>query len=129
MDISELIETINVNSHDCSLLLVDPKVSMLEWLSSFYKGKIHEKYRLYYAEGNLSVLIPKVDRFSKPGSLGDFINRVKPVLLRKELGRFHVTPEDFGHPITAETFDAFFTFSIREAIYLMSDFDLSIITS
>jgi len=125
MDISKLIETININRHDCSLLLVDPKPNMLEWLSSFYKGKIHEKYRLYYPEGNHAVIIPKVDRFSVPGSLADFINRMKPGLLGRELRRFHVTQEDFGHPITTETFDAFFTVSIREAALLMSDCGLS----
>ena len=63
MNVSKLIETINVNNHDCSLLLVDPKPNMLEWLSSFYKGKMHEKYRLYYPEANHVVIIPKVERF------------------------------------------------------------------
>jgi hypothetical protein len=29
-----------------------------------------------------------------------------------ELRRFQAKPEDFGHPITAETFDEFFTVSI-----------------
>ncbi|MFY9790689.1 MAG: hypothetical protein WAJ99_05870 [Candidatus Sulfotelmatobacter sp.] len=129
MNVSKLIETINVNNHDCSLLLVDPKPNMLEWLSSFYKGKIHEKYRLYYPEANHVVIIPKVDRFYEPGLLDDFINRMKPGLLRRELRRFQAKPEDFGYPITVETFDAFFTASIREVALLMSDFDLSVITS
>jgi hypothetical protein len=128
MDIRKLIETINVNRHDCSLLLVDPKANMLEWLSSFVKGKRLEKLRLYYPEANHAVIIPKVDRFSEPGLLEDFINRMKPALLKRELRRFQATPEDFGHPITAETFDAFFAVSIREAALLMSDFDLSAIT-
>jgi hypothetical protein len=125
MDISKLIETIDINRHDCSLLLVDPKPNMLEWLSSFVKGKRLEKFRLYYPEANHAVIIPKVDRFSKLGLLEDFINRMKPALLNRELRRFQARPEDFGHPITAETFDAFFTVSIREAALLMSDFDLS----
>ncbi len=129
MDLSKLIETINVKTHDCSLLLVDPKPDMLEWLSSFVKGKKLEKYRLYYPEGNFAVIIPKVDRFSKPGLLEDFINRMKPGILRMEHRRFQATPEDFGRPITAETFDAFFVFSIREVAHLMSDFDLSAILS
>ena len=129
MDFGKLIETINVNSHDCSLVLVDPKPNMLEWLSSFVQGKRLEKLRLYYPEANHVVIIPNVDRFSKPGLLEDFINRMKPGLLKRELRRFQARPEDFGHPITAETFDAFFTVSIREAPILMSDFDLSVMTS
>jgi hypothetical protein len=129
MDISKLIDTINVDDHDSSLLLVDPKPSMLEWLNSYVKGKRLEKLRLFYPEGNNSVIIPKIDRFSEPGSIGEFINRMKPGLLRMELRRFQVTPEVFGYPITAETFDAFFTVSVREAVRLMSDFDLDLKTS
>jgi hypothetical protein len=125
MDASRLIDTINFSRHDFSLLLVDPKPSMLEWLRSFVKGKRLEKLRLYYPEGNLAVIIPKVDRFSVPGQLDEFINKLKPGLLRKELRRFQATPEDFGYSISADTFDDFFTVSAREAVHLITDFDLS----
>ena len=47
---------------------------------------------------------------------------VKPKLLRAELIRFHATPEDFGHPLTAETFDLFFTVSVRDIVNFISDF-------
>jgi hypothetical protein len=125
MDASKLIDTMNFSRHDFSLLLVDPKPSMLEWLRSFVKGKRIERLRSYSPEGNLAVIIPKVDRFSAPGQLDELINKLKPGLLRTELRRFQATPEDFGYPITAGTFDDFFTASTREAVHLITDFDLS----
>jgi hypothetical protein len=62
------------------LLIQEPP--LLEWLGAFVKGKRLEKLRLYYPEGNNAVIIPKVDRFAAQGLLEDFLNRMKPGLLR-----------------------------------------------
>ena len=124
MDGRSLFRTIDFANHQFSLLLVDPKPKMLEWLGAFQKRTGRERYRLYYPGGNLAVIVPKVDNFSVvPGSLERFLDRMKPKLLQYELShRCLATSEDFGHPITKETFDEFFDLSIRDSAVLMSDF-------
>jgi len=122
MDMQSLVNTINLERHEFSLLLVDPKPQMVEWVSTFSRQKGWEIYKLYYPEGNLVVVIPKIDRFSAPGEFEHFIERMKPRLLELELRRFGATPADLGHPATKETFDRFFELSIRESAMLMSDF-------
>ena len=116
-----LFKTINLATHEFSVLLVDPKPKMLEWLDDFIKRNGLETYRLYYQEGNLVVIIPKIDYFSSPGSFEDFLDRMKPRLLQLELQRF-TAGSDFKYPITKETFDQFFNASVRESAVLMSDF-------
>ena len=117
-----LANTIDFAKHDFSLLLVDPKPEMVEWVRTFIKKRGLERYRLYYPEGNLAVIVPLVDLFSIPGQFEQFVDRMKPRLLEAQLSRYTITPEDFGHPVTKETFDRFFFLSLRESALLMSDF-------
>jgi len=56
-----------------------------------------------------------------PGQFDQFVERMKPRLLRVELQRFMATPEDFGHAVTRKTFDEFVDLSVRESAMLMSD--------
>jgi hypothetical protein len=129
MTIKQLIETINFERHDFSILLIDPMPEMIEWVKSFAARRGLIKYRLYYPEGNRVVIIPKVDRFGSQNLLEDFINRLKPGLLRMELRRFQAKPEDFEHPITVATFDRFFSLNLRDEVNLISDFNLSTLAS
>ena len=119
-----LFGTIDIPSHQFSLLLVDPKPKMLEWVNALQRRTGRERYRLYYPGGNLAMIVPKVENFSVvPGSFERFLDRMKPRLLLYELTtRCLATPEDFGYPITKETFDVFFDLSIRDSAVLMSDF-------
>lgn len=96
---------------------------MVEWLETFKKQKGWERYRLYYPEGNLVVIVPNIDRFSMPGQFEQFVERMKPRLLKVGLQRFNASPEDFGHAITTDTFDEYFDLSVRESAMLMSDFE------
>lgn len=124
MKSKSLLETIDFANHQFSLLLVDPKPNMLEWLSTFQKERGLEKYKLYYPEGNLVVIVPNIDRFSVVvvGAFERFIDDLKPRLLQAELTRFGATPQDFGRPITKETLEEFYDLSVRESAMLLSDF-------
>jgi hypothetical protein len=122
MDLNSLCKTIDFAKHDFSVLLVNPKPTLLTWLSDYSKRKGLEKYRLYSPEENLALMIPKIDRFTAPGSFDRFLAAMKPRLLSAELSRFGITPEDFGHPITKETFDEFFETALRDGPMLMTDF-------
>ena len=121
MDEELLVKTINFANHEFSLLLVNPKPNLFDWLNMFIKRKGLERYRLYSEEENTVLIIPKVDYFSEPSSFKKFVDKMKPKLLHAELSRFHAKPEDFGHPITKESFDMFFEISVRDCAYLMSD--------
>lgn len=125
MNIDALSDTIDFASRDFSLLLVSPKQPLLEWLRTFMVAKQLEAYRLYIPEENTVLVIPNRDRFAEPNSFDEFLNYMKPKLLRLELTRFcNATAEEFGKPMTTETFDEFFKIAIRDsaAIRFMSDF-------
>jgi hypothetical protein len=124
MNIQQLCDTIDLAKRDFSLVLVSPKEALLEWLSAFWKRKGLEQYRNYIPEENTVLVIPNMDRFSEVGSLGRFLDEMKPKLLFAELGRFHASPEDFGRPLTKEMFDGFFDIALRDSasIRFVSDF-------
>lgn len=77
-----LLKTTNFERHDFSLLLVDRKPALLEWLHDYQRGKGLEGFRLDSPKGRLAVIIPKIDRFNSHESLEIFLDRVKPRLLR-----------------------------------------------
>jgi hypothetical protein len=125
MDINSVCKTIDLNRREFSLLLVNPKTSFIDWLADFAQQKGWTKYRMYSDEENAVLIIPKVNRFSMPGSLGQFLKNIKPKLLLAELSRFRATPSDFGRPITDETFDAFFDVHVRDSALFMSDLTIT----
>jgi hypothetical protein len=122
MDLNALCKTVNFEKHDFSVLLVNPKPALLVWLGDYAKRKGLEKYRLYSPEENLALLIPKIDRFTEPGSFARFLNVMKPRLLSAELSRFGVRTEDWSRSISTETFDDFFEIALRDSPSLISDF-------
>jgi hypothetical protein len=104
---------------------VTPKAKFLEWVNAFVLRNGLEGYRFEIPEENTVVVIPSLSRFSKPGLLQQFLDRMKPDLLLVELSRIHkATPEEFGYPITKDTFDEYFEIGLRDsnAIRFMSDF-------
>ncbi len=115
MNIEQLCNTIDLAKRDFSLVLVSTKGTLLEWLGAFWKRKGLEQYRNFIPEENTVLVIPNMDRFSEIGSLEQFLNEMKPKLLFAELGRFHASPEDFGRPLTKETFDEFFDIALRDS--------------
>ena len=124
MNMQHLCDTIDLPKRDFSLVLVSPKEKLLEWLRAFWKRKGLEQYRNYIPEENTVLVIPNMDRFSEVGSLGRFLDEMKPKLLFAELGRFHASPEDFGRLLTKEMFDGFFDIALRDSasIRFVSDF-------
>ena len=124
MNIQQLCDTIDVAKRDCSLVLVSPKVTLLEWLDAFWKSKGLDHYRNYVPEEDTVLIIPSIGRFSEVGALDSFLDEMKPKMLFAELDRFHANPEDFGRPLTKETFDEFFDIALRDSasIHFMSDF-------
>lgn len=124
MNINDLTDTIDFEKRDFSIVLVSPKEKLLEWMRPFWNRKGYGPYRNYVPEENTVLIIPSMERFSEPGSLQHFLDEMKPKLLYAELGRFHASPEDFGHPLTKDTFDEFFDVALRDSnsIHFVSDF-------
>lgn len=71
------------------------------------------EYDVYFPEQDAVWLIPKIEKFSKPGSYDEFIDEIKPRLLLAELYNYGAGETDLGHPITKETFDEFFALTLR----------------
>jgi hypothetical protein len=124
MNFQHLCDTIDLAKRDFSLVLVSPKEKLLNWFSAFWKRKGLDKYRNYIPEENTVLVIPNIDRFSEVGSLEQFLDGLKPKLLFRDLVRFRASAEDFGRPLTKETFDEFFDVALRDSasITYISDF-------
>jgi hypothetical protein len=98
---------------ELSLLIVTSKRSFIDWIKSFMVKQGLGEYDVYFPEQDSVWLIPKIERFSKPGSYEEFIDEIKPRLLLAELYNYGAVEADFGHPITKETFDEFFDLTLR----------------
>ena len=124
MNGNDLSDTIDLAKRDFSLVLVSPKEKLLEWLTPFWEKRGYGLYRNFVPEENTVLVIPNIDRFTRPGSFQEFLDQMKPKLLFAELGRFHASPDEFGHRLTKETFDEFFDIALRDSasIRFMSDF-------
>lgn len=116
------VDTLDIASHQFSVLFVDPKPRFLEWLNEFATSNRIEARRFYSQEENTVVLLPNPGYFNSVEEFDRLINEFKPRLLQLNLERFQATEADLGYPITAESFDLLFDCFLREAPYLFTDF-------
>ena len=122
MDNKALLSSISLATREFSLLLVDPNEKFITWLREIANRKGMELWRIYSSEENTVLVIPPVGSFSAPGSFKSFIEDWKSRLLSAELTRFGLTPKEFGRSLTAETFDDFFSISVRDTVHFVTDF-------
>jgi len=120
MNAKEWSAKVDPSNLDFSLLIVTPKQPFVEWIKTFFTKKGLGNYDIYFPEENSVWLIPKIERFSKPGSYDDFLDEIKPRLLLAELYNFGAVEADFGYPINKETFDTFFDLALRNEAALIS---------
>ena len=113
MNIKKLFATRDIDNCEFSLLLVDPNERFWEWHRSYAKQRGLERDRFDVPEENAVLIIPQIGRFTEPGSLEKFLDDLKPKVLLEELRRLLVSPADFEHPITKESFDEIFSTTIR----------------
>lgn len=113
MNAKEWSTKIDLSKLDFSLLIVTPKQPFVEWVKEFFAKKGLEEYEVYFPEEDSVWLIPKIERFSKPGSYEEFLDEVKPRLLLSELYRFGAVEADFEHDVNKEVFDNFFDLALR----------------
>jgi hypothetical protein len=121
VDMIALCNTIDLSGRDFSLAVVVPRTSYFQWLAAFAARKGLDPRRLHAPEEDAVVVIPSTQRFSEPGSLGQFIDAIKPKLLASELARVLAEPSDVPHPITSEAFDMYFELIIRDSVLFLSD--------
>lgn len=98
---------------DFSLLIVTAKQPFIEWIKAFFTKQGLGEYDIYFPEDDAVWLIPKIEKFSEPGSYGEFLDEIKPRLLLAELINYGAVEADFQYPITKETFDQFFDLALR----------------
>jgi hypothetical protein len=122
MEYKELLATINVEQHDCSILLVDAKPLFHQKVDEYVATKGWPRLNYYALEEATAVLIPKIDRFSGSCPFGPFLEYLKVSLLEAELARLgEEAVHDFGYPVTSRTFDLFFEARVRSVLVLPSD--------
>lgn len=126
MEYSELLSTIDVGQHDCSLLLVDAKPLFRQRVAQYIATKGWPRLNYYPLEDATVLLIPKIDRFSEARPFERFLDGLKVSLLETELARLgEEAIHDFGYPINSETFDLFFEVQVRSVLVLPADLGLT----
>lgn len=70
---------------------------------------------IYFPEEDSVILVPHVSKFPDYSAFLDFIERIKPKLLARELGRFGIPYP--AEKITAREFESLFSLGIRDEVY------------
>jgi hypothetical protein len=123
MNIRKLIASIDFEARHFSLLLVEPKQCFLDWVASVIPPSDRAVSRFYPPEENMVLVVPQIDFFTEPGSFWRFVDSLKPSLLRAELNtRGRELLPTFPHPVSKETFDAYFDVLVRENVRFLRDF-------
>jgi hypothetical protein len=126
MKLGDVVARLDVPNRRFSTVLVKPKSSLLAMAAPIWERKGLGVYRNYCPEDDIVAIVPPVECFSKTGSFQRLLEAMKPAFLKSELIRFNMTAEEFGRPLTAQTFDEFFDLERRTstAVMLMEDFGL-----
>ena len=120
MNAKEWSTKVDAGNLDFSLLIVTAKQPFIEWIKTFMVKQGLGSYDVYFPEQDSVWLIPKIERFSEPGSYDEFIDEIKSRLLLAELYNYGAVETDFSHPLNRETFDAFFDLKLRNGATLIS---------
>ena len=99
----------------CSLVLVTPRKTFLDWLEGERAGDQPMK-DLYFPEENGAWIVPPISAFGSEAKWARFLESLKSKLLRSELGRFPGAIDTFPHPCDAGAFDQFFTLETRDKL-------------
>jgi hypothetical protein len=96
-----------------SIWLVDANESFWEWDRRRAERTGQQIFRNDAICEHSCYIVPPMGVGTGTHFLFHFIDEIKPNLLLRELAEYGITPQEFGHPITKETFDEFFTLQSR----------------
>jgi hypothetical protein len=91
------------------LILVEPRASFHEWLSTI-PGKT-----AWHKEENGAYLLPSDGRLGTT-KFGELVERLKPIFLSSELLRVRDAQTHFPDPVDATSFDKYFLLLVRDHV-------------
>jgi hypothetical protein len=106
------METLRILRGDHSVLILSPKPSFLELLSTAAQRQAATLKEIYFSEEDSVLLVPPIGTFGDYSKFEAFVSRLKPDLMMREFGKFGI-PQPAG-AYTAAAFDEFFTITIRD---------------
>ncbi|HEU0037234.1 MAG TPA: hypothetical protein VFQ53_41775 [Kofleriaceae bacterium] len=113
-------ETLHTSRREFSLLIAEPTAELLEKLTTEARRK-NLVFPLYAPSDRVALVIPAVDDFTEYGSLGAFIESLKPALLDECILRVGMNRADIDAGLLAD-FDSCVNLQVIDEITLLSDF-------
>lgn len=101
-----------------SLLVVRPRKPFFEWLDNLARRRGCKIESIYFAEEDGVWIIPALGTFDCSVAADEYIASLKPVIIKRELGRFGLTAEEIPGPWTVELCDKLFDLEIRDTACL-----------
>ncbi|MFN5962022.1 MAG: hypothetical protein ACK5CW_11120 [Verrucomicrobiota bacterium] len=106
------METLRILRGDHSVLILSPKPSFLELVSTAAQLQAATLNEIYFPEEDSVLLVPPIGTIGDYSKFEAFVSRLKPDLMMREFGKFGI-PQPAGDG-TAAAFDEHFTIAIRD---------------
>jgi hypothetical protein len=111
------MEIFRIIRGESSVLILSPKPSFLELVSSVARRQSANLDDIYFPEEDGVLLIPPIGTFEDYSKFEAFVTRLKPDLMMREFGKFSIPQPAMDW--TADAFDEFFSITIRDRVEIV----------
>lgn len=96
-----------------SLVIIRPRAAFFEWLKPVVSKQGFTIDKVYFPQEDAVWIIPAIGTFNDTGSFNSYLNDLKAVITREEMGKFGPALEDLPNRFTTEFCDTLFEFEVR----------------
>lgn len=104
----------DLNKMIFSLVILRPKEAFFRWLESVITKDGLSLNEVYFPEECGVWLVPAIGTFDDESSFKRYLDLLKPLIAREELGKFGPDVNDVPSPLTLDCCNDFFEFEIRD---------------
>lgn len=105
--------TLDIKNLQFSLVIVHPREAFFEWLKPIVARQGFTLEMVYFPQEDAVWIIPAIGTFNDSESFDRYLNRLKSVITRTEMGKFGPNLEDLPSNFTTEFCDSLFDFEVR----------------
>ncbi len=99
-----------------SLVILRPRAAFFDWLKPVLRKKQFSLDQVYFAEENGVWVIPAIGTFNDTPELEKYLEDLKPMMVKEELGKFGPDAEDMPQEITPVLCNSLFDFEVRDRV-------------
>lgn len=97
-----------------SLVIVRPREAFFEWLKPVLRKKDFILDQVYFPEENGVWIIPAIGTFNDTAEFEKYLEDLKPLIVKQEMGKFGPDVEDMPQEITSNLCNTYFDFEVRD---------------